>query len=103
MYGTNSRAIHGIHKPPMITPMRLCAQTIRNARLCIDYSPQYLERFFRNLLLGEQWDLRSRYLYINPPEEWQNQPNLAAEQVQNKYRTSTEQVPLQVPPQVCRK
>ena len=61
----------------------------RNARLGIDYSPQYLERFFRNLLLGEQWDLRSRYLYINPPEEWQNQPNLAAEQVQNKYRTST--------------
>lgn len=61
----------------------------KNARLGIDYSPQYLERFFRNLLLGEQWDLRSRYLYINPPEEWQNQPNLAAGQVPNKYRTST--------------
>lgn len=50
----------------------------KNARLGIDYSPEYLERFFRNLLLGEQWDLRSRYLYINPPAEWQNQPNLSA-------------------------
>ena len=66
----------------------------KNARLGIDYSPQYLERFFRNLLLGEQWDLRSRYLYINPPAEWQNQPNLSA------TRTSTEQVPEQVPEQV---
>ena len=72
----------------------------KNARLGIDYSPQYLERFFRNLLLGEKWDLRSRYLYINPPEEWKNQPNLAAGQVQDKYRTSTEQVPEQAPEQV---
>ena len=44
----------------------------------IDYSPIYLERFFRNLLLGEQWDLRNRYLHINPTEEWKVQPNLAA-------------------------
>ena len=65
----------------------------KNARLGIDYSPQYLERFFRNLLLGEQWDLRSRYLYINPPAEWQNQPNLSV------TPTSTEQVPEQVPEQ----
>ena len=65
----------------------------KNARLGIDYSPQYLERFFRNLLLGEQWDLRSRYLYINPPAEWQNQPNLAPEQL-------PEQVPEQVPEQL---
>ena len=43
----------------------------------IDYSPIYLERFFRNLLLGEQWDLRNRYLHINPPAEWSVQPNLA--------------------------
>ncbi len=65
----------------------------KSARFGVDYSPQYLERFFRNLLLGEQWDLRSRYLYINPPEEWKNQPNLSSpqtntEQVPNKYRTS---------------
>jgi hypothetical protein len=58
----------------------------------IDYSPVYLERFFRNLLLSEQWDLRNRYLHIHPTEEWSVQPNLAdptsAGQVQDKYGTS---------------
>ena len=48
----------------------------------IDYTPIYLERFFRNLLLSEQWDLRNRYLHIHPTEEWREQPNLAT-------RTST--------------
>lgn len=43
----------------------------------IDYSPIYLERFFRNLLFGEQWDLRNRYLHIHPTEEWRVQPNLS--------------------------
>lgn len=68
----------------------------RNAKKGIDYSPIYLERFFRNLLFGERWDLRNRYLHINPTEEWSVQPNLAAptniEQVPSKYRASTEQV-----------
>ena len=49
----------------------------KNAVKGIDYSPVYLERFFRNLLLGEQWDLRNRYLHISPTEEWSVQPNLA--------------------------
>lgn len=49
----------------------------RNVAKGIDYSPIYLERFFRNLLLGEQWDLRNRYLHIHPTEEWKVQPNLA--------------------------
>ena len=44
----------------------------------IEYTPVYLERFFRNLLLGEQWDLRNRYLHIHPSPEWRVQPNLAA-------------------------
>ena len=57
----------------------------KSAVLGIDYSPVYLERFFRNLLLGDGWDLRNRYLHIHPTEEWRVQPN--------KYRTSTEQVP----------
>ncbi|MCQ2360512.1 MAG: Fic family protein [Paludibacteraceae bacterium] len=69
----------------------------RNAKKSIDYSPIYLERFFRNLLLGERWDLRNRYLHINPTEEWSVQPNLAdqtnIEQVSSMYRASTEQVP----------
>ena len=59
----------------------------------IDYSPQYLERFFRNLLLGEQWDLRNRYLHIHPTAEWSVQPNLADS-------ASTPQAPEQVPEQV---
>ena len=65
----------------------------KNAIKGIDYSPIYLERFFRNLLLGEQWDLRNRYLHIHPMSEWSVQPNLAD-------RTSTGQVPEQVPEQV---
>ena len=48
----------------------------RNAKAGIDYTPVYLERFFRNLLLGDQWDLRNRYLHIHPTEEWKMQPNL---------------------------
>ena len=52
----------------------------------IDYSPIYLERFFRNLLLGEQWDLRNRYLHIHPTDEWREQPNLATP---TSTRTST--------------
>lgn len=49
----------------------------KNAVKGIDYSPVYLERFFRNLLLDEQWDLRNRYLHINPTQEWSVQPNVA--------------------------
>lgn len=57
----------------------------------IDYSPVYLERFFRNLLLGEHWDLRNRYLHIHPSPEWSVQPNLdfGTGQVRDKYRTSS--------------
>ena len=49
----------------------------RNVAKGIEYTPIYLERFFRNLLLGEQWDLRNRYLHIHPTEEWRVQPNLS--------------------------
>ena len=60
----------------------------------IDYSPIYLERFFRNLLLGEKWDLRNRYLHINPSQEWSNQPDLATQtgQVQDKFTAQAGQV-----------
>ena len=68
----------------------------KNARLGIDYTIVYLERFFRNLLLGEQWDLRNRYLHINATEEWKVQPNLASQstrtKVEHKRKTSTRQV-----------
>ena len=68
----------------------------KNALLGIDYTPIYLERFFRNLLLAEQWDLRNRYLHIHATDEWKKQPNLAepinALEIPDKYRTSTVQV-----------
>ena len=58
--------------------------------------PVYLERFFRNLLLGEQWDLRNRYLHITPSPQWRVQPNMAdptsTPQVSNEYPTSTPQI-----------
>ena len=65
----------------------------RNVAKGIERSPIYLERFFRNLLLGDQWDLRNRYLHIHPTEEWSVQPNLAT-------RTSNEHTPEPVPEQV---
>ena len=66
----------------------------RNAKKGIDYSPIYLERFFRNLLFGEQWDLRNRYLHIYPTEEWCVQPNMSIpEQAPHNYPTTTPQLP----------
>ena len=69
----------------------------KSAVLGIDYSPIYLERFFRNLLLGEQWDLRNRYLHIHPTEEWKVQLNRSTIKENtcqgDKYPTSTRQVP----------
>ena len=60
----------------------------RNVAKGIDYEPVFLERFFRNLLLGEDNVLKNRYMIINPPEEWKMPET---EQVQDKYRTSTRQ------------
>lgn len=68
----------------------------KNSALGIDYDQVFLERFLRNMLLGEQWVLKNRYLVINPPQEFKVQPRLdivETEQVSNKYRISTEQVP----------
>ena len=68
----------------------------RNAVKGIDYTPVYMERFFRNLLLGEHWDLRNRYLHIHPSQEWSVQPNLAdptsTASSPDKYPTSSRQV-----------
>ena len=49
----------------------------------IDYSFIYLVRFFRNLLLGEGWVLKNRYLHIHPREEWKVQPRLDTPQEPN--------------------
>ncbi len=60
----------------------------KNARLGVNNSPQYLERFFRNLLLGEQMPLHNRDLHISNKDV----QSAETEQVPNKHRTSTEQV-----------
>ena len=65
----------------------------KNAIKGIDYTPVYLERFFRNLLLGEQWDLSNRYLHIHATDELKVQPKLdtptSAPQVKPITPTST--------------
>lgn len=53
-----------------------------------DYS--FLNKFFRNLLMGENNALKNRYMLINPPEEWK-QPSTTG-QAPYKYPTSTLQV-----------
>ena len=55
---------------------------------------EYLERFFRNLILGETNELRNRYMVVNAPE------GLVAELVRPVNRTSTEQLAVQVTEQV---
>ena len=55
----------------------------KNAVKGIDYSPVYLERFFRNLLLGEKWNLQNRYLHINPTKEWLVQPMIREDDTVN--------------------
>ena len=62
----------------------------RNAVEGIDYAPEYLECFFRNLLLSEQWDLRNRYLHIHPTDEWRVQPNLVGDVAVNVAEQLTE-------------
>lgn len=53
-----------------------------------DYS--FLIKFFRNLLMEENNELRNRYMLVNPPEEWKNETSTG--QVQDKYRASSGQV-----------
>ena len=66
----------------------------RNALVRANYSnyqqkivrdTSFLEKFFRNLLMGENNELRNRYMLINSHEEWKDIP------------TSTEQAPDKLP------
>lgn len=65
----------------------------RNIQKGIDYSPIYLVRFFRNLLLGESWVLKNRYLHIQPTDDWKEQPRIGTPQVPRKLSSSTPRVP----------
>jgi fido (protein-threonine AMPylation protein) len=62
----------------------------RNVVKGVEREPLFLIRFFRNLLLGENNELKNRYMMINPPEGHQMPENTP--QAQDKHRTSTGQV-----------
>ena len=62
----------------------------RNVVKGVEREPLFLIRFFRNLLLGENNELKNRYMMINPPEG--HQMPESTPQVQDKHRTSTGQV-----------
>lgn len=57
----------------------------QNVQKGIQRTPEYLERFFRNLLMGEKNSLRNRDLLIQVPE------NLLETKEETANRTSTEQ------------
>ncbi len=65
----------------------------RNVEKGVNIEPIFLIRFFRNLLLGENDELKNRYMMIDSPEEWKMPETVQAE---NKYRTNTEQAAEQV-------
>ena len=66
----------------------------RNVAKGIEYELVFLERFFRNLLLGEDNVLKNRYMMINPPEEWKMPET---EQAPEEPPASTQQVPSKHP------
>ena len=62
----------------------------RNILKGIDYSPIYLVRFFRNLLLKDGWVLKNRYLHIRPTDDWKEQPRIGTPQVPHKFSQHVE-------------
>jgi len=68
----------------------------RNRLQNIEPEPLFLVRFLRNLLLGENNDLRNRYMLLNPPAEWQAEVDRMKRELEgqtpHKYPTSTPQV-----------
>jgi fido (protein-threonine AMPylation protein) len=63
----------------------------RNYQRNIIPTLKFLEAFFRNLLFGENNELKNRYLIIEPPKELASE--IQETSIEPVYRTSTEQVP----------
>lgn len=63
----------------------------KNVAKGISQDGHFLELFFRNLLMGENNELKNRYLLVNPPDEWKRPTSTG--QVQDKYGTSAEGSP----------
>lgn len=74
----------------MVFPKCLVRANYRNVRKGIEPDMSFLVNFFRNLILGENNDLKNRYMVVDAPEEWISQT--AAGQVQDKLETSSIQV-----------
>ena len=66
----------------------------QNIKQGIKRNSEYLELFFRNLLMGEKNELKNRNMLIQVPDE------LLERNKADDVRTSTEQVPEQLPVQV---
>ena len=62
----------------------------KNVAKGISQDSHFLELFFRNLLMGENNELKNRYLLVNPPEEWAHPTSTG--QAPRKHPTSTPQV-----------
>lgn len=60
----------------------------KNATQGISYSYEYIELFFRNLLLGECNILKNRLLLIDPPKDERFVP-ISTQQAPNKYPTTS--------------
>lgn len=67
----------------------------QNVQKGIMRNPEFLIRFFRNLLLGEENELKNRYMVVNAPDvlkaEEESHPT-TTQQVPNNFSTTTQQV-----------
>ncbi len=63
----------------------------KNVQRGINYDYTFLELFFRNLLMGENNELKNRHLIIDAPKEL-TADRPSTDQVPTKYRPSTDQV-----------
>ncbi len=69
----------------------------RNVQQGIEPTLEYLELFFRNLLLNEDNELKNSKMLVNPPEQWEEQFDkhpTSTRQVPDKHPTSTRQAEL---------
>ena len=67
----------------------------QNVQKNVDYSPQYLELFFRNLLMGEHNELRNRYLHIRwntPTSTPSSTPTSSLHNEGNKFYTDNDNI-----------
>lgn len=61
----------------------------KNVQLGINYNHSFLEKFFRNLLMGEQNELKNRYMVITQPDDW-DKKRPSSDQVATKLRASSD-------------